>query len=99
MRNISRYLFPLIAAGVAAGICGAPLAAADTQPNCEVVAGSATVGDQTTECSTPGNVQLNASPEITDYPYPWGDEFYGPAMIVGGGGYGGGGHGGGGGGR
>ncbi len=116
MRNISRYIFPLVAAGAAAGIFGAPLAAADTQlidpstPNCEVVAGSTTVGDQTTECATPGNVQLNASPEVTAYPYPWGDEFYGPAMVIGGfggggyngggGGYngGGGGHGGGGGG-
>ena len=56
------------------------------------------VGTATTECATPGNVQLDATaPDVPAYPYPWDDEFYGPALIIGGGtwgnhGMGGGGH-------
>ena len=52
----------------------------------------------TTECATPGNVQIAATAPEPDYPYPWDDEFYGPALIMGpnegphGGGGGGGGH-------
>jgi hypothetical protein len=54
------------------------------------------IGGQTTQCATPGNVQLNATPEVPeDFAYPWGDEFYGPALIFGAPG-GGGAHGGGG---
>jgi hypothetical protein len=44
------------------------------------------MGAGTTECATPGNVQLNATPPEPDYPYPWDDEFWGPALIIGGGG-------------
>ena len=44
------------------------------------------VGTATTECATPGNVQLNATaPDVPAYAYPWDDEFYGPALIMGGG--------------
>ena len=112
MRHTLRYVFPLvIAAGAAAGAF-APVAAADTTlinptvPGCVNTGGSTVIGGQTTECATPGNVQLNATPEVPeDFAYPWGDEFYGPALIFGapGGGDfhgpaggGGGGHGGGG---
>lgn len=106
-----RYVLPaIVAAGAAAGAF-APVAGADTTlieptlPECVDTGGSTVIGGQTTECATPGNVQLNATPEVPeDFAYPWGDEFFGPALIFGGpgpafhggGGFGGGGHGGGG---
>ncbi|NTY62794.1 hypothetical protein [Mycolicibacterium sphagni] len=107
MRHRLRYAFPIvIAAGVAAAVC-APAASADTTlitpsvPSCVDTGGSSVIGGQTTQCATPGNVQLNATPEVPeDFAYPWGDEFYGPALIFGGpgpaAGGGGGAHGGGG---
>jgi hypothetical protein len=107
MRHRLRYVFPLvIAAGAVAGAV-TPVAAADTTlinppvPGCVNTGGSTVIGGQTTECATPGNVQLNATPEVPeDFAYPWGDEFYGPALIFGGpgpaAGGGGGAHGGGG---
>jgi hypothetical protein len=99
-----RYLIPLIAAtGATAGILAAPTAAADdsTLPNCTTVSGDEVTGTATTECETPGNVQINASPPVEEpvYPYPYDDMFYGPALIIGAPGENGGGHGGGGGGR
>jgi hypothetical protein len=102
MRRFPRYLTPLIAAaGTAAAIFAAPAAVADpgdssTLPACTDVGGPTAMGAGTTECATPGNVQINATPPEPDYVYPWDDEFYGPALIMGGGGgfHGGGGHGG-----
>ena len=93
------YFTPLIAAaGTVAAILIAPAAVADTTlPSCTSVGGVTDMGAGTTECATPGNVQLNATPPEPDYVYPWDDEFYGPALIMGGGDYGphgGGGHGG-----
>jgi hypothetical protein len=92
------YFTPLIAAaGTAAAIPMAPAAVADTTlPSCTSVGGVTDMGAGTTECATPGNVQLNATPPEPDYVYPWDDEFYGSALIMGGGDYGphGGGHGG-----
>jgi len=102
MRTTLRYSTPLIAAaGAAAAILAAPTAAADDSnsnlPTCVNVGGDQMAGTATTECSTEGNVQLNASPPVEPvYPYPWDDEFYGPALIIGGGGDN---HGGGGGGH
>jgi hypothetical protein len=102
-----RNFIPLMAAaGAVAAVLLAPVASADpsdnsTLPTCTDVGGSELTGTATTECSTPGNVQLNATPPVEpDYPYPWDDEFYGPALIIGGGGpaHGGPAHGGGGGG-
>lgn len=106
MRHRLRYAFPIvIAAGVAAAAF-APAASADTTlitpsvPSCVDTGGSSVIGGQSTQCATPGNVQLNATPEVPeDFAYPWGDEFYGPALIFGGPGPaagGGGAHGGGG---
>ena len=50
-----------------------PTASADdsTQPTCTEVGGS-------TECSTPGNVQINATPPVTMEPFfiPYWDEIY-----------------------
>jgi hypothetical protein len=100
-----RYLTPVLAAAAGAiAIAAAPLASADTElPTCTDVAGSAAAGDATTECATPGNVQLNASPSVTEpsFLYPWNDDYYGPALMIGGwgGGERGGGGGGGGGGH
>ena len=93
------YFTPLIAAvGTVAAMLIAPAAVADTTlPSCTSVGGVTDMGAGTTECATPGNVQLNATPPEPDYVYPWDDEFYGPALIMGGGDYGphgGGGHGG-----
>ena len=51
-----------------------------TQPSCTDTGGS------TTECTTPGHVQIDATPSEPTYLYPWDDEFYGPALIIGGGG-------------
>jgi hypothetical protein len=98
MRHM-RYFTPMvIAAGAAAALLIAPAAVADTTlPTCTSVGGVTDMGAGTTECATPGNVQLNATPPEPDYVYPWDDEFYGSALIMGGGDYGphgGGGHGG-----
>ncbi|WP_101952136.1 hypothetical protein [Mycobacterium sp. 3519A] len=92
MRRTRRYFTPLIvAAGAAAALIFAPAALADpgdssTLPDCTSVGGVTDMGAGTTECATPGNVQLNATPPEPDYPYPWDDEFWGPALIIGGGG-------------
>jgi hypothetical protein len=89
MRSKLFILLPLVAAGALAGLFPQS-AAADTElitppgQTCDQVAGSAVVGGTTTECSSPGNVQLNATPEVPEYPYPWTDEFYGPALMIGG---------------
>jgi hypothetical protein len=92
MRRTRRYFTPLIvAAGAAAAIVSAPAAVAQpddssTLPSCTDVGGPTAMGAGTTECATPGNVQLNATPPDPTYLYPWDDEFYGPALIIGGGG-------------
>lgn len=92
MRTILTTFTPLIvAAGAAAAILSAPAAVAQpddssTLPDCTSVGGVTDMGAGTTECATPGNVQLNATPPETDYPYPWDDEFWGSALIIGGGG-------------
>ncbi|OBA98610.1 hypothetical protein A5662_16035 [Mycobacteriaceae bacterium 1482268.1] len=102
MRTPLRYVISVVAvSGAAAALAAAPIAAADpdsTLPQCTTVGGDQSVGTATTECETPGNVQLNATaPDVPVYPYPWDDEFYGPALIIGGGNWGP--HGGGGGGH
>ena len=107
----THHLIGLIAsAGAAASVLLAPVASADPDevsnlPTCTTTGdGSTATGTTTTECATPGNVQINAAAPDPVYAYPWDDEFYGPALIIGGGndgprgGGGGGGHGGGGGG-
>jgi hypothetical protein len=101
MRHV-RYFTPLIAAaGATAAILMSPAAVADpgdssTLPSCTDTGGAEALGGSTTECVTPGNVQINATPAEPTYAYPWDDEFYGSALIIGGGEgpHGGGGHGG-----
>jgi len=105
MRTTTRNFIPLIAsAGAAAALLLAPLAAAD--PGDEVATdpapactntggGSEYTGTETTECSSPGNVQIDATAPAPEYPFDDG-LFYGPGIFLGGGNYGP--HGGGGGG-
>lgn len=60
------------AAGIAAALGVAPAALADENgggspsnpllPGCEVTGGSAVVGGQNTDCASPGNVQIDATP-------------------------------------
>lgn len=93
MRTTTRTLTASIAlAGAGAAILLAPIASADEsaipspdQNDCTNSGeGGQTVGTQTTVCQSPGNFQLNATaPTDPVYPYPWDDEFYGSAMILG----------------
>lgn len=68
-----------LAAGVSAAILLAPTAGA--APNCEQTGDID--GGATTECTDPGNAQITTSPGYTQFLYPWGDMFYGPAMMMG----------------
>ncbi len=66
-----RFVFGfLAAAGAATAIFGAPVASA--QPNCV----DTTIG--TTQCQSPGNVQINATPPIEEEPFvmPYWDGVY-----------------------
>jgi len=102
MRTTRRTFIPLIAsAGAAAAFLLAPVASADPSdevsnlPTCTSVGGSSDyTGTQTTECASPGNVQIDATAPAPEYPFD--DEFYGPGIFLGGGNVGP--HGGGGGG-
>lgn len=63
----TRQSLALFAAGVgvAAALGGAPLASADPQlPSCEDTGGSSVLGGQITDCASPGNVQIDATPEF-----------------------------------
>ncbi len=60
------------AAGTVAALAAAPLATADENggggpnnpllPGCESMGGSAVIGGQTTDCASPGNSQIDATP-------------------------------------
>ena len=78
-----RFVVPMIfAAGVGVAVAAAPTAAAEPNPNpllpqCEVAGGSAVIGGQTTDCASPGNVQIDATPPVPSYGmFPWDDEFF-----------------------
>ena len=77
MKRIRRRAV-VCAAGVglaAAAMLAAPTAGADDLlPQCEDVSGSSISGGQTTECATPGNTQLDATPQVLPGE---GEEFYG----------------------
>ena len=71
MQRTRRSLTLLAAgAGMAAAMLAAPLAAAEPGadnpllPGCETTGGSAVLGGQTTDCASPGNVQIDATPEF-----------------------------------
>jgi len=58
----------------AAALLTAPAATADPLlPQCVNTGGSAAFGGGDTECATPGNAEIHASPSV----YPGEDEFYG----------------------
>ncbi len=67
-----------VGAGLSAALGMAPQAGAEPGPDnpalpgCEVTGGSATLGGQTTDCASPGNVQIDATPEFIP-----GDEYGG----------------------
>lgn len=72
---MQRKRIALMAAGFccAAALITAPLAGADEYggggannpllPGCETMGGSAVLGGQTTDCASPGNSQITATPE------------------------------------
>jgi hypothetical protein len=76
MRIGLNYIAPLLAAGAAAAIVAAPIAAAaPIAPNDPVQAQQSctNLGGTQSECQTPGNVQLNDAPPQVDYfPYAGG---------------------------
>lgn len=69
-------------AGLSTALLAAPLAGADEDgggspsnplmPRCETMGGSSVLGGQTTDCASPGNVQIDATPEFIP-----GDEYGG----------------------
>ncbi len=61
----------LSAAAIAAGIAGAPIAAADPNPDPNQPQQScATAGASSTVCLSPGDTEINdAPPPVTFYPY------------------------------
>jgi hypothetical protein len=69
--KITRILGPLMAAGAAAAIIAAPTAAAADQPNLTCTY----TGAGNSQCESPGNAQLNASPPYVPYvqQYPFID--------------------------
>lgn len=66
-----RILGPLMAAGAAAAIIAAPTASAADQPNLSCTY----TGAGNSQCQSPGNAQLNASPPYVQYvqQYPFFD--------------------------
>jgi hypothetical protein len=71
MRIRFRYL---VAAGAVAAIVGAPVAAADDTGQ------SCTDSTSGTECSSPGNVQIDDAPPVAESPFLGG--FYGGPYPV-----------------
>lgn len=67
-----QHWMALLAAGsgLAAALLTAPVSAAEPGadnpllPGCETTGGSAVLGGQTTDCASPGNVQIDATPEF-----------------------------------
>ncbi len=63
-------------AGMTAALGASPAAVADPQlPSCEDTGGSSVLGGQVTDCASPGNVQIDATPQYIpgdDYGGFWG---------------------------
>ena len=87
MRTTLRYLAPTIAAGAVVGaFLAAPAAVAQptqepTLPKCVDTGGAEAIGGSTTECATPGNVQINATPAEPAYEGPWGGMWEGDGFF------------------
>jgi hypothetical protein len=69
-----QFAMLLSAAAMAAGIGGAPIAAADPSsgPN-QPEESCATAGASSTVCESPGDVEINDAPPPVDF-YPYGGE-------------------------
>lgn len=64
-RNRQSLVLIAAGAGLVAALGAAPPAGADTQlPSCQTTGGSSVLGGQTTDCASPGNVQIDSSPEF-----------------------------------
>jgi hypothetical protein len=50
-------------------------------PQCVNEGGSAALGGSSTECATPGNVQINDTPAQQEYVGPWGDMWGGEGLF------------------
>lgn len=89
MRTTLRYLAPVIAAGgIAAALAAASPAAAEPAPNpnptlpqCVDTGGAQAIGGSTTECVSPGNVSINATPAEQEYVGPWGSMWEGDGFF------------------
>ena len=85
MRRTLLYLTPLAAAaGAVAAILATPAAVAQPEPSlpqCVDTGGAEAIGGSTTECTTPGNVQIDATPAEPAYGGPWGDMFGGEGLF------------------
>jgi hypothetical protein len=66
-----RFATLLSAAAIAAGLAGAPIAAADPNPDPnQPQLSCATAGASSTVCQSPGDTEINdAPPPVTFYPY------------------------------
>jgi hypothetical protein len=85
MRTSLRFFIPFIAAaGTAAALIAAPTAGAQPQPplpKCVDTGGAEAIGGSTTECETPGNVSINATPAEPVYEGPWGGMWEGDGFF------------------
>lgn len=50
-------------------------------PQCVDTGGAEAIGGSTTECATPGNVQINSTPAQQEYVGPWGDMWGEPGLF------------------
>ena len=50
-------------------------------PQCVDTGGAQAIGGTTTECATPGNSQIDATPAQQEYVGPWGDMFGGDGFF------------------
>jgi hypothetical protein len=69
----------IAAAPLAVAIFAAPVAVAANPelPQCIQTGGSSVEGGQTTECATPGNVEIDSTPPQPSYGmFPWDDDFF-----------------------
>jgi hypothetical protein len=86
MGTTIRFLAPVIAAGgIAAALAVAPMANAEpnnpTLPQCVDTGGAEALGGSTTECATPGNVSINATPAEQEFVGPWGNMWGGEGFF------------------
>ncbi len=50
-------------------------------PQCVDTGGAEALGGSTTECATPGNVQINSTPAQQEYVGPWGNMWDEPGLF------------------